>query len=97
MNEAIAAGYREIEVDCEKVFALIGADPDTGLLEKAGVEIASDGRPVYNEETFETRVPGLFVAGHLTRSLHMKNAIATGRAVAAGIAARVANDAFTGA
>lgn len=64
-----------LEINCDHILALIGADPDTTLLETAGVEIAPDGRPVYNTETYETTVPGLYVAGHITRELHMKNAI----------------------
>jgi thioredoxin reductase (NADPH) len=77
-----------IEVECDHIFALIGADPDVRLLREAGAEIASDGRPIYTDE-FETTVPGLYVAGHLTRELHMKNAIETGRKVVDHIASRV--------
>ena len=77
-----------VELECHHIFALIGADPDVRLLRQAGAEIASDGRPVYSDE-FETTVPGLYVAGHLTRELHMKNAIETGRKVVEHIASRV--------
>jgi thioredoxin reductase (NADPH) len=69
------------ELSCDHVFALIGADPDTRLLEEAGAVIAADGRPVYNPLTYETGVAGLFVAGHITRERHVKNAIITGRTV----------------
>ena len=62
-------------IPCDHIFALLGADPDTALLESAGAEIAPDGRPVYNMETYETTVAGLYVAGHITRELHMKNAL----------------------
>src|SRR5690349_17521488 len=68
---------RLVEVACDHIFALIGADPDVRLLAEAGAEIAEDGRPVYSDQ-FETSVPGLFVAGHLTRELHMKKAIEVG-------------------
>ena len=64
-----------IEVPCDHIFALIGADPDTSLLEGAGAAMAADGRPVYDPVTYETTVPGLFIAGHLTRERHIKNAI----------------------
>jgi len=77
-----------IEIECDHIFALIGADPDVGLLQEAGADIDSDGRPIYTDE-FETTVPGLFVAGHVTRELHMKNAIETGRKVVNYIAARI--------
>jgi hypothetical protein len=54
---------------------LLGADPDVGLLRGIGADIAADGRPIYHPETFETTLPGLYVAGHLTRALHLRRAI----------------------
>jgi thioredoxin reductase (NADPH) len=66
---------RIVEVPCDHIFALIGADPDTSLLEDAGAQIAEDGRPVYDPVSYESTVPGLFIAGHLTRQRHIKNAI----------------------
>lgn len=83
-----------IELECQHVFALIGADPDVRLVRAAGAEMASDGRPVYTDE-FETTVPGLYVAGHLTRELHMKKAIETGRKVVDHIASRVFEESMT--
>jgi thioredoxin reductase (NADPH) len=71
------------------VFALIGADPDTGLLEGAGAEIAADGRPVYDSDSYETTIPGLYVAGHITRDLHMKNAGSVARRVVDHLACRL--------
>jgi thioredoxin reductase (NADPH) len=78
-----------LEIECAHILALIGADPDTTLLETAGAEIASDGRPVYNMETYETTVPGLYVAGHITRELHMKNALEVTPRIVDHIAARL--------
>lgn len=75
------AAARIEEVRCDHVFALIGADPDTRLLEEAGAKIAGDGRPIYDPRTYETTVAGLYVAGHITRERHVKNAIVTGRKV----------------
>ncbi|MBI4853562.1 MAG: NAD(P)-binding domain-containing protein [Acidobacteria bacterium] len=63
------------EVYCDHIFALTGTRPDVSLLEKAGVIIETDGKPKYDKETFETNIANLFVTGHLTRELHMKNAI----------------------
>jgi thioredoxin reductase (NADPH) len=77
-----------IEAACDHIFALLGADPDVHLLEQAGAAIAADGRPVYSTD-YETTVPGLFVAGHVTREMHMKNAIGVGRQVVERIVARV--------
>jgi thioredoxin reductase (NADPH) len=78
-----------LEVECDHIFALIGADPDTTLLETAGVEIAADGRPVYNLESYETKVSGLYVAGHITRELHMKNALEVTPRIVVAIASRI--------
>ncbi|HVF90328.1 MAG TPA: NAD(P)-binding domain-containing protein [Blastocatellia bacterium] len=77
-----------IEIPCDHIFALIGADPDTRLLEDAGVEIARDGRPVYDIETCKTNVPGIYVAGHITREMHMKNAIKGAERVVALMASK---------
>jgi thioredoxin reductase (NADPH) len=77
---------KEVEIECDHIFALIGADPDTTLLEAAGAQLASDGRPIYDEGSYETTVPGLYVAGHITRDLHMKNAAPVARRVVARIA-----------
>ncbi|HEY7547006.1 MAG TPA: NAD(P)-binding domain-containing protein [Blastocatellia bacterium] len=78
-----------VEVECDHIFALIGADPDTRLLEEAGALIAEDGRPVYDPSTYETTVEGIYVAGHVTRELHMKNALAIAKRVAERIASQV--------
>ena len=60
------------------VFVLVGSDADLTLLKKLGVK-TEPGKltevPVYDPETFETNVPGVFVAGHFTHSRHIKAAI----------------------
>ena len=61
------------------VFVLIGSDADLSLLKKLGVETESGkltDMPVYNPETFETNVSGVYVAGHFTHARHIKEAIA---------------------
>ncbi|MCZ0754520.1 YpdA family putative bacillithiol disulfide reductase [Anoxybacillus sp. J5B_2022] len=46
------------------VFAMTGYHPDHDFLKTMGVDIeAETGRPVYNPETMETNVPGIFIAG----------------------------------
>ncbi|MEK4028944.1 MULTISPECIES: YpdA family putative bacillithiol disulfide reductase [Bacillaceae] len=46
------------------VFAMTGYHPDHNFLREMGVEIDGEtGRPVYNEETKETNVKGIFIAG----------------------------------
>ncbi len=45
------------------VLILTGHIPDTQFLNKVGVETSKDLIPVHNEETFETNVEGIYVAG----------------------------------
>lgn len=60
------------------VFVLIGSDADLTLLKKLGVK-TEPGKlteiPVYDPETFETNVRGVYVAGHFTHARHIKAAI----------------------
>ncbi|HEX6184188.1 MAG TPA: NAD(P)-binding domain-containing protein [Pyrinomonadaceae bacterium] len=68
----------------DAVFVLIGSDADLTLLRDAGVRTERSGLteiPSYDPETFETNVPGLYVAGHFTNSRHIKEAIAVPRHV----------------
>ena len=61
------------------VFVLIGSDADLTMLKRLGVrtEQGKSGEvPVYDAETFETNVPGIYVAGHFTHQRHIKDAIA---------------------
>lgn len=54
----------EYVVKNDFVFAMTGYHPDKDFLKKMGVKIdAETGRPVYNEETMETNVEGIFIAG----------------------------------
>ncbi|MET0624804.1 MAG: NAD(P)-binding domain-containing protein [Pyrinomonadaceae bacterium] len=73
----------------DAVFVLIGSDADLTLLRAAGVRTERSGLsevPAYDPETFETNVPGLYVAGHFTNSRHIKEAIAVPRRVVPVIA-----------
>jgi len=60
------------------VFVLIGSDADLTMLKNLGVK-TEHGKygevPVYDEESFETNVPGVYVAGHFTNHRHIKGAI----------------------
>ncbi|MCC6443628.1 MAG: NAD(P)-binding domain-containing protein [Armatimonadetes bacterium] len=49
------------------VFALLGYRANRPFLEGCGIRVAEDDRPEYHEETFETCVPWLYVAGGMTR------------------------------
>ncbi|ENQ3104700.1 thioredoxin reductase (NADPH) [Bacillus sp. 491mf] len=57
-------GTEECTVSNDFVFAMTGYHPDHSFLTKMGVEIDSEtGRPLYNEETMETNVEGIYIAG----------------------------------
>ncbi len=55
------SGRQELPADA--VFLLTGYHADHELLAGAGVTLDARGVPAYDPETFETNVPGLFVAG----------------------------------
>jgi thioredoxin reductase (NADPH) len=66
------------------VFVLIGSDADLTLLKQLGVETVPGKLteiPVYDPETFETNVRGIYVAGHFTHARHIKEAIAVPRRI----------------
>lgn len=55
---------KEYIIKNDFVFAMTGYHPDKDFLKKIGVKINSEtGRPYYNEETMETNVDGIFIAG----------------------------------
>ena len=73
-----------LSISNDVVFVLIGSDADLTLLKKLGVQ-TEPGKltevPVYDPETFETDVPGIYVAGHFTRARHIKDAITVPRRI----------------
>ncbi len=72
------------------VFILIGQHPDIPFLEAAGVTVSPDDqRPVYDEDTFETSVDGLYVAGSIARDQHIVNGRPNAVKIVERIAARV--------
>ncbi len=53
-----------VVIPADAVFALIGYEPDFGLLERCGVALRGERRePVHDVETLESNVPGIFLAG----------------------------------
>lgn len=74
------------------VFVLVGSDADLTLLKRLGVK-TEPGKltevPVYDPETFETNVPGIYVAGHFTHARHIKAAIDVPRKIVPLIAQRI--------
>jgi thioredoxin reductase (NADPH) len=51
------------ELPADAVYLLTGYRADTDLMVRAGVRLTERSAPEFNPETFETNVPGLFVAG----------------------------------
>ncbi|HSS18493.1 MAG TPA: NAD(P)-binding domain-containing protein [Pyrinomonadaceae bacterium] len=80
------------------VFVLVGSDADLTLLLKLGVQ-TEPGKltkvPVYDPETYETNVKGIYVAGHFTHARHIKAAIDAPRRIvpliAQSLATKVSN------
>lgn len=74
----------QLTIPNDVVFVLVGSDADLTLLKSLGVEIKSGKlteMPVYDAETFETNVRGVYVAGHFTNARHIKAAIDVPRKV----------------
>jgi thioredoxin reductase (NADPH) len=68
----------------DALFVLIGSDADLSLLRRLGVRIERGKLcdvPAYDPQTFETNVPGVYVAGHFTDARHIKEAIAVPRRI----------------
>jgi len=60
------------------VFVLVGSEADLTMLKSLGVK-TEPGKmtevPVYDPETYETNVRGIYVVGHFTHARHIKAAI----------------------
>ncbi len=63
---------REKQLDNDFVFAMIGYHPDYDFLNKIGVNCETDenNTPLYNPETHETSIEGLYVAGVVCGGSH---------------------------
>lgn len=81
-----------VVIENDVVFVLVGSDADLTLMKNLGVdtEIGKAGEvPVYDPETFETNVPGIYVAGHFTHQRHIKGAIDAAKALVPKLAAKL--------
>ncbi|MBK5462866.1 YpdA family putative bacillithiol disulfide reductase [Peribacillus sp. TH27] len=59
-------GNEEKVIKNDFVFAMTGYHPDHSFLASMGIKIDEDtGRPTYNEETMETNIEGIYIAGVL--------------------------------
>ncbi|MBS0001302.1 MAG: YpdA family putative bacillithiol disulfide reductase [Cyclobacteriaceae bacterium] len=62
---------QEVGIPAEFVFVLTGYLPDVSFMQQAGIRIKPGTlEPGFNQETFETDVPGLYVAGTVTAGIH---------------------------
>ena len=74
------------------VFILIGADAELGLLKNLGVETRKGKYgevPLYDEETFETNISGVYVVGHFTEARHIAGAIQVPKKIVPMIAEKI--------
>ncbi len=84
----------KLEIANDFVFAMTGYHPDHGFIKKMGVEIEEGtGRPIFNPETMETNVEGIFIAGVIAagnnaNEIFIENGRFHGDQIAAAIAAR---------
>ncbi|HEX6284679.1 MAG TPA: NAD(P)-binding domain-containing protein [Pyrinomonadaceae bacterium] len=78
-----------LTVPNDVVFVLVGSEADLTMLKSLGVK-TEPGKmtevPVYDPETFETNVRGIYVAGHFTHARHIKAAIDVPRQIVPRIA-----------
>ena len=91
-GRASEAGGEE-EIPADAVFLLIGYHTDWDLMERSGVVLGDKRVPTYSPETFETNVPGLFLAGGAicgrdTSNIFIENGRFHGEKIVAVIAGR---------
>ncbi len=55
----------KVTIKNDFVFAMTGYHPDYSFLKKVGIKISDDEKqiPSFNEKTFETNIPGIYLAG----------------------------------
>ncbi|HMM78560.1 MAG TPA: NAD(P)-binding domain-containing protein [Pyrinomonadaceae bacterium] len=82
----------QVTTPTDVVFILIGSDADLTMMKDLGVQ-TGQGKygevPVYSEDTFETNVAGVYVAGHFTNQRHIKGAIDASKALVPKLAAGI--------
>jgi thioredoxin reductase (NADPH) len=97
-GEAVAAlgahgAGQEEELPADAVFLLTGYHTDWDLMVRAGIELRDKNVPTYDPLTFETNVPGLFLAGGAicgrdTSNIFIENGRFHGEKIVATIAER---------
>ena len=84
----------EEELPADAVFLLVGYHTDWDLMERAGIVLGETNVPRYDPDTFETNVPGLFLAGGAicgrdTSNIFIENGRFHGEKIVATIAGRL--------
>lgn len=85
----------EKEIDNDFVFAMTGYRPNIPFLNQAGIETDPEtGVPSYDEETYETNVPNLYIAGVVAagfdnNSIFIENGRFHGEKIAASIVSKM--------
>lgn len=71
----IKTDQEEITIDNDFVLALIGYRPNFTFLEKMGIRLSDNEKriPTYHEETMETNVKGIFLAGVICGGMETHN------------------------
>jgi thioredoxin reductase (NADPH) len=96
-DRVVVAGRHGAELPADAVFLLTGYLPDARLLRDSGVRVEPESlRPEHDPGTFETNVPGMFVAGSIvsgrdTNRTFIENGRFHGEAIVAAIRARRAS------
>jgi bacillithiol disulfide reductase len=93
ISSVSAINGEQEELPADEVFLLVGYHTDWDLMERAGVSFRDRRVPTYDSETFETNVPGLFLAGGAicgrdTSNIFIENGRFHGEKIIATIAAR---------
>src|SRR5437016_8047759 len=87
-----AENGEQLTIPNDVVFVLVGSDADLTILKRLGVKTAPGKLtevPIYDRETFETNVEGIYVAGHFTNARHIKAAIDVPRKIVPLIARKL--------
>jgi thioredoxin reductase (NADPH) len=80
--EMIDESGQRLRFENDVVFVLIGSDADLRLSESVGVTFTDSkyGRvPIYDPDSFQTVVEGVYTIGHFTEQRHIAGAIKAGR------------------
>jgi thioredoxin reductase (NADPH) len=91
VKHTLTAGTEQLPNDF--VLALTGFHPDRAFLTSIGVSIEPEGYPTFNDETMETNVPGIYLAGVVASRREANEIfIETGRFHGRKIAAHLVNE-----